>query len=87
MDIEVLRKELDPRTFRPFEIVLVNGTVFPVPYADSLYIPLNRKTGRAPRYVHLHEEDGTGRTIDPMMIAQVVHHENGTNGSNGHRGV
>lgn len=78
MDVDVLRKELDPATFRPFEIVLVNGATFSVPYPDSLYIPVNRRTGRAPRYVRLHhDEDGTGRTIDPAMIAQIVRRENG----------
>ena len=91
MDIDVIREALDPRSFRPFEIVLVNGATFAVPYPDSLYVPVNRKTKRPPRYVHLHnEEDSTGRTIDSAMIAQIVRHENGANGpngSNGSRGV
>lgn len=79
MDVEVLRQALGPKTFRPFDIVLVNGATFPVPYPDSLFVPVNRKTGRAPRYVHLHhEEDGTGRTIDAAMIAQIVHRDDGS---------
>jgi len=78
MDIEVLRKELDPVTFRPFDIVLVNGATFAIPYPDTLFIPEARPGRRVPRFVHLfHEEDGTGRTIDPAMVAQIVHRDNG----------
>ena len=82
MDISVLRAEADPRTFRPFDLVLVNGATFHVPFHDSLYIPPERPGQRRRAwYVHLHhEEDGTGRTIDPAMIAQEVHRENGHNG-------
>lgn len=81
MDIEELRREVDPTTFQPFEIVLVNGATFPVPYHDSLFVPRNRRSARQPRFVNLyHEEDGTSRTIDAAMIAQIVHRETGLNG-------
>ena len=81
MEIDLLRNEVDPRTFRPFEIVLVNGATFPVNYPDSLMLPpVNRKTGRPFRWVSLYEDNSTWRTIDTTMIAQIVRHENGANG-------
>lgn len=72
MNLQEIRKECEKRPFEPFEIVLVDGRVFPVRHIEFIWVPPGRTT-----WVYVANAEGLQEIINTAVISSIRPHKNG----------
>ncbi len=67
MNTEEIRAFQKRQPFEPFEIVLVDDRIFPVPHPDFILIPPGRKNS----WVYVTDEEGHVEHINTLVISTV----------------
>lgn len=61
-----IREFRDKAPFEAFEVVLIDGTIYPVPHRDFIFVPPGRST-----WVYIADKTGYVRHVNTAMIKEL----------------